>query len=523
MAKKAKPQESELKTYGKSEMRLYLIGLAGQNIIYNVFNSLFTHFAQFVLYVPTSTVSIIMAIARVWDGFNDPIMGTIVDRTRSKWGKCRPYLLFSPLPILFVIILCFVSFGIYDASNPWSWQNILIVAWVALFAILYDVSYTIGDIPLWGAPSLMTESAKDRDRLYSLARMIAGIGGGVALLGALPVAQAVSNLLKDNVYSGDLILGERRGFLIAATGFAIIGCGLFQLTAIKMKERVTPSEEHNSVLGNFKMMWKNKPFRQVLLSGIIGSPKNTVMIVAFPIINYYFAMKDPKKQMLFTVILGGSLMVGMFVAQGLMPRFVQKFEKKTLYNFSNYASVPAFLLVFGIYQTAPNKDVTGWGYVAILAALFAVAGITTGMQSVMQTLMIGDAVDLEEYNTGIRPDGVFFSGQTFLAKLTSGIATIISGIGYSVVGFSDNNILQLNQLIEAKKTVQEIRIIFPTYDNFMTVLFFLITIPPAIGSLLAIIPTWKYAMSNKQHAKLMDDLNARRHAAKAEPETVDAQ
>jgi Na+/melibiose symporter-like transporter len=137
-------------------------------------------------------------------------------------------------------------------------------------------------------------------------------------------------------------------------------------------------------------------------------------------------------------------------------------------------------------------------------------GVTNGINIVMQTLMIGDAVDLEEYNTGIRPDGVFFSGQTFLAKLTAGIATIISGVGYSMVGFSDAKIGALNQLIADGVTGQALRGAMPEYDGFMTVLFLLMTIPPAIGGLLAVIPTWKYAMSNREHREILENLNERR-------------
>ena len=505
--------DPELQTYGKSEMRLYLTGLAGQNIVYNVFNALFAHFVQFVLMVPAMTVSVIMTAGRVWDAFNDPIMGTIVDRTRSKWGKCRPYLLFSPLPIFLVVTLCFLSFGSYDAANPWSGRNILIIAWIALFCLLYSVVYTVGDIPLWGSPSLMTESEKDRNRLYSMMRVVAGIAGGVTMLGALPIAQAVSDSLRDKVFGGDLVLGERTGFFLVAGGFTLVGCAMFQLTGIKMKERIAPSGEHNSVGENFRMMWRNKPFRQVLLSGIFGSAKNTVMIVALPLVNYYFAGKDPAKALMYIVLLGGGLMIGMMAGQALTPRWVEKFEKKTLYNFSNYASVPALLATFVLYWTAPNHDVTGMGYVAVLSALLAFVGVANGINAVMQTLMIGDAVDLEEHGTGIRPDGVFFSGQTFLAKLTTGIATIISGVGYSLVGFSDAKIGELNQLIAGGITGPALRGAMPEYDGFMTALFFLMTIPPAIGGLLAVIPTWNYAMSNKEHERVLTELNERRHAA----------
>ena len=105
-----------LNTYTGKEAAAFYIGLAGQNIFYNIIGTALTYYLQFTILIPAFTVSVIMALARVWDAFNDPMMGTIVDKTHSKWGKCRPYLIFVPLPILLITVLCFTNFGFYDAE-----------------------------------------------------------------------------------------------------------------------------------------------------------------------------------------------------------------------------------------------------------------------------------------------------------------------------------------------------------------------------------------------------------------------
>lgn len=135
-----------------------------------------------------------------------------------------------------------------------------------------------------------------------------------------------------------------------------------------------------------------------------------------------------------------------------------------------------------------------------------------GLTTVLQSLMIADCVDYEEYKNGVRPDGVFFSGQTFIAKLTSGIATILGGIAYSVVGFTDSEIAKVNDYISAGLIPREI----PDFNPYMMILFFIVSVPPAIGCILSVIPTWNYCLDDDRHNKILAALNARRHGIELE-------
>ncbi|MEG1846382.1 MAG: MFS transporter, partial [Oscillospiraceae bacterium] len=86
-----------------------------QNIIYNVISAGLAFYFQSVIFIPAMAISVIFFIARVWDAINDPMMGTIVDKTRTKYGKCRPYLIIVPGIICIITILCFVN-GFYSAN-----------------------------------------------------------------------------------------------------------------------------------------------------------------------------------------------------------------------------------------------------------------------------------------------------------------------------------------------------------------------------------------------------------------------
>lgn len=489
-----------LKTYTNKERNMYLTGLLGQNILYNVTNVLLvSYFLQNVLYIPAIVVSVIIAIARVWDAFNDPIMGTIVDKTRSKWGKCRPYLLYLPLPIMIISILCFVNFEFDPSMSIFEGRNAFVILWAGFTYILWGMLYTAGDIPLWGVTALMTEDEKHKEKLLSLARMAAGVGGGVAVLGLQPFALAMS----------DKFGSERTGFFVAGLVATIIGSVLFQFAGIGVKEKIRPSEKKNSIKENFKLMWTNKPFRQILLSGLLNAPQQLMMTVAFTLVTYYYSGKDPLETLLYIALLGGGLFVGQFVAMALVPKILDKISKKKLYNGSKIISVVPQLLIFVLFLLFPDK-LTNPILLIVSMLLFTVCGVSMGIVSVLQSLMISDAVDYEEYHSGLRPDGVFFSGQTFLVKISSGLATIIYGAACTYVGFTDKNIKLLDEFIAAGGVFRDSLLSNEQYFGFAAMLFFCMSVPPAIGALLSVIPTWKYCLDDDEHSRILKELQKRR-------------
>jgi len=501
----------KVNTYTKKERNAYLAGLAGQNVIYNIIGQTFSYFLQFVLLIPAATVSAILAVLKVWDGINDPIMGHIIDRTRTKWGKCRPYLLYTPIPIFFVTMFCFLN-GFYDtAAESVTMHNVMVVAWATFAYFMWGILYTAGDVPLWGITALMTESEKDRIKLLSLARIFAGVGSGITLLSIQSFSFSLGDKLKP--YFDTPMKAERMGFILGALTFAVLGTVLFQLAGIFVRERIAPSPEKNKLLDNFKTMYKNKPFFQLMLSGILASPKQLITIAAFPLVSYYYANKDGLLNTVYIAILGGSVLISGFIATALTPKLLKRISKKNLYNYSNLIGAIPYGVIMLMYISAPTKLADPL-YVAISAVLFFFAGASNGFTAVLTSLMIADAVDYEEYRTGIRTDGVFFAGQSFITKLTTGLATIISGIAYSIVKFSDANVQVVNDYIAAGGLARE----NPEFQPYMFVLFFLVSIPPLIGSLLMVIPTWKYALSDEEHRRILDELNIRRHQARLKAE-----
>ncbi len=612
-------------TYTKKELAGYLTGLAGQNIIYNIIATGLAFYFQSVIFLPAIACSLIFALARVWDAVNDPMMGTIVDKTRTKWGKCKPYLLFVPAVIMVTTILPFINnmyaepndlhevalqdraayvaladvdsglvkelvyeddnggkvkYLFAPAGGSWELQKdengrnlmdeegkiiqtkvmiytedgkpvedtalaetvlqefqselgfekktgtkaVLIIAWAAISYVLWGMTYTIGDIPLWGVTSLMTESQEDRAKALTLARAVANVG----MIGTLftMIAPAFQGMFK--AQGMDEAHSLRAAYIALAIVMTVFASVLFQVAGLSVKEKVkAKSEKTYTIKENFKIMFGNKPFRQILISGILRSPIQLLSIVAMTLVMYYFFNNDIGRT-LFTdtglnvglvlkiVILVVGLFGGMIGFPLFVPKLITKFEKKKLYNFFSLVGAIPFALIFGFFILSKGQVLT-WVGMIVMSVLFFMAAASMGSLNVLQSVMIADCVDYEEYQNGTRPDGVFFSGQSFITKLSAGIASLISGAVYAIVGFSDKNVALLNNALVNGAD-------FKTYNGgkFAAAMFFLISIPPAVGMVLAAVPTLKYALPDREHKRILAELISKRHGTEVAAESLES-
>ena len=600
-------------TYTKGELAGFLTGLAGQNIIYNIIAAGLAFYFQSVIFIPAIACSLIFALARVWDAINDPMMGTIVDKTRTKWGKCKPYLLFVPAVVCVTTILPFVNgmyawpndkyqiealdpaayvqfseadscyetitfdgkdyegtemfgrtFAVVSVSGTWETgkddegnpvkndvmvmektatgyepvkemalaatvtdefkntngfekvdggKGAMIIAWAAISYVLWGMTYTIGDIPLWGVTSLMTEDQDDRAKALSLARIFANVGAiGMMFTFIAPSFNGI--FLAKGMDEAHAL---RASYILLAVIMTVFASLLFQVAGLSVKERVpAQSKESYTIKQNFQIMFRNKPFRQILISGVLRSPIQLLSVVAMSLVMYYFFNNDlqgtltlPDGSMNVAIILKVVVMVigifgGMIGVSALVPSLARRFEKKKLYNFFSLVGAIPFALLFVCFKIS-GGDILGWGWIIVMGVLFFMASASMGALNVLQSVMIADCVDYEEYTNGVRTDGVFFSGQSFITKLSAGIASLISGAVYAVVGFSDKNIALLNNALLGGES-------FLTYGGgkFAAAMFFLVSVPPAIGMVLSAIPTLKYALPDNEHTRILDELNARR-------------
>lgn len=536
------------RTYTKKELGGYLVGMFGQNLIYNIVATGLYFYFQNVICLPAMALGWIFALARVWDAINDPMMGTIVDKTRTKWGKCRPYLIYFPAIIGLVTVLGFIN-GNYAYAESTT-KKVMIVAWAAISYIAWGMVFTVCDIPLWGITSLMTEDENDRSKILGLARIAAGVGGIGVLV--VQIAQALTGLFiagfeekakgmafstAEDATAWVNAMASQRAFIVTAIVVTVIASIFFEFAGIFTRERVESNNEKKyTFVQNFKIMFGNKPFRQILISGILRSPIQLLMIIMMTLVTYYYANgdimnilnKDAAGNVTginFQILLGlGSVAIGIFagqfVAMGVTPMLTRKIEKKKLYNIYSAGGAIPFALVFVLFKIAGTSFRTGAIWLILTFICFFLASAAMGGINVLQSVMIADCVDYEEYHNGVRTDGVFFSGQSFITKLSAGIASFISAGVYSYVGYSDANVAKLNAALK-----EGVEGGFAAYNGgkYATAMFFLVSIPPAIGMLLSALPTAKYALSDEEHTRILNELIERRTNAENDNEAVEVE
>ena len=139
----------------------------GQNLICTIIGSYLTIFMTDAIGYGALAVALLMLFARIYDALNDPIMGSIVDRTRTPWGKCRPYLKWMAIPVAVVTILCFL---------PWYPNNPGGFAAMSIMYIIWGMVYTVCDVPYWGLNSRMSNDTFRRGNLLTIARLLCTAG-----------------------------------------------------------------------------------------------------------------------------------------------------------------------------------------------------------------------------------------------------------------------------------------------------------------------------------------------------------
>ena len=212
----------EQKKYLTMKERIcFTVGAFGRSGIYTLMSMFTLVFFQNGAGLTLKQGTTIILIGRIFDALNDPVMGMIVDRTKSRWGKMRPYLLFAPIPIAICTIALFTA--------PFAEGSKAAFVWALVTYILWGVAFTIQDVPFWGLSSVITPLESERTSFISTARLGSTFGG------ILPA------LLVPILYQSNM--GYTKGFFVSGLIFAVLGCALSILIFFVSKERV-PKMDH---------------------------------------------------------------------------------------------------------------------------------------------------------------------------------------------------------------------------------------------------------------------------------------
>lgn len=184
----------------------------GQNLICTIIGSYLTVFMTDAIGYGALAVALLMLFARIYDALNDPIMGSIVDRTRTPWGKCRPYLKWMAIPVAVVTILCFLP---WYPSNPGGF------AAMSVMYIIWGMVYTVCDVPYWGLNSRMSNDTFRRGNLLTIARLLCTAGAGIVTIVVPQVTSGMTGTLQTNINAYQGIVSQIQ-FAVDSEGGKII-------------------------------------------------------------------------------------------------------------------------------------------------------------------------------------------------------------------------------------------------------------------------------------------------------------
>lgn len=456
----------------------FTVGAFGRSGIYTLMSMFTLVFFQNGAGLTLSQGTTIILIGRIFDAVNDPVMGMIVDRTKSKWGKMRPYLLFSPVPIAICTILLFTA--------PFEHGSNAAFVWALITYILWGVAFTVQDVPFWGLSSVITPLESERTSFISTARLGSTFGG------ILPA------LLVPILYQSNM--GYSKGFFLSAVIFALLGCGLSILIFFVSKERVPKTDHTPSFKETFVVLGKDKLLIIVIFAAILGSTMVTANQCADYIGNYLIIQNNTDFSQIFdaagnilpnvdtkaaydfwiprgTIVttLTVAIGVGMVPAMAVFPILRKKLSLKQIYIGSAVFGLIVHTLCYVVFQS----NVTSINIYILWVFLFLM-GLPLGIYNVITYALIADSVDYLEWKTGERHEGVCFSFQTFLSKVNAAVATFIFG---QILGQSDFKAVD-KSLVD----IEGRQIFFEQSIETQKMLLALVTIVPAVGFLLTIIP-----------------------------------
>lgn len=361
-------------------------------------------------------VAFLMLGVRIFDAFNDPIMGSIVDRTRTKWGKCRPFLKWMAIPIAVMTIACFIPLPAKTLST------FIIIA--ALYT-LWSVAYTVADVPYWGLSTCMTNDTVVRGNLLTITRLLCTLGAGLVTVGVPIITSAVTAKFRDadgNVMPEFIQANAdtlKYTYFICAIVFTVVAIPMFFYGFKHTKERFTTTDAPPSLGHNLKLLFKNKELLLIVISGVLGGARMVYTYTG----GLYFAKYVLKDEGLYGLI---TLMVvpGGLVASILVPWMSKKFTKKWAYIGVHVLGAVVMFAMYFIGYDAPWKLV-------VCAIGLVLLGIPQGVNNIITYAMIGDTVDYLEWKTGERGEGICFAMQTLINKVGMAVGAFVGVMAFS--------------------------------------------------------------------------------------------
>jgi GPH family glycoside/pentoside/hexuronide:cation symporter len=429
----------------------YGLGDTASNIIFQTVMMFLLLFYTDVVGLSPAVVGTMFLLVRIIDAVTDPIMGNVADKTRTKWGQFRPYLLWLALPFALVSILAF-------STPELTGNNKVIYAFVTYTLLM--IAYTAINIPYCGLGGVLTADAKERVTVQSYRFVFGMLGGVIVAAATMPMVEWLGE--------GD----TAKGYQLTMVAMSTLGVVLFLLCFLGTKERVLPPENQNlSMKENLQSLWKNDQWRILCIASfylLTGQVLRLTLAVYY--VKYFLGREDLITSFLTLGVIAS--MLGCAVAQPLAKRVCKIKAYIALQSLSAVICLASFLI-------SPDQIVLA--FIAFIAWKFFL-----DMASPLLWAKMADTIDYGHKKTGIRVTGLVYSGVIFFIKMGIAIGGALAGWLLTFYGYQAD-------IVQSDTTKQGLLLSF--------------TVLPAFGSFAVAWVMRKYTLTEQKVVNIQAELN----------------
>jgi GPH family glycoside/pentoside/hexuronide:cation symporter len=399
-------------------------------------------------------------IGKIWDAVNDPLVGILSDRTRSRWGRRRPYLLFGAVPFGLTFALLWIV--------PPIENQVLLCLYFAFMFIIFDTAFTFVGAPYHSLTPELTLDHDERTSLISYRMFISIVAG---ILVALLLGEFIFPAYPEDQQK----LAFRAMGIVCGAIFVVPSLITFVGTRERKEFQVEPAP---SPLEGLRFVLRNREWRYALVINLLGWMPIDIAASVFPFfLIYWIGMKAGDANLVMGIILASA---ALFLPVILW--MSRRMEKKTAFIIATASWAVIMIAILFVPQDA----------VALAYAVAAMAGFGVSAAHVLPTAMITDVLEVDELMSGKRQEGIYAGFSVFIRKLSTGLVLALVSFVLAWSGYQEGAEVQTPGAVTAIRLV--------------------ISLLPALLLVVACVVAWFYPLTRERHAEISRELAQRRTA-----------
>lgn len=387
----------------------YGFGDFASNLMWGLIGSFLLYFYTDVALIPVAATGTILLVSRILDAFIDPVVGGFIDRTNTKWGRTKPFMIFGMVPLCIFYILTFTTVNASDTVK-------IIYAYVTF--IIVGILFSVVNVPYGALMSLMTRDHDEKTQLASFRMFGMAAGSIIVAAGTMPLVNFLGK--------GD----QKKGFILTTIIFSVLVLITFAIILKNCKERYYENShaarEKINISETYMTALKNGPWVATILFSLSMFIKNGAIVS----ITIYFCMQVLKNPAMISILLP-LLYITMMVCSIFTPAYLKKFKHRK----GNIIALCFYIAGFCILPFFEGKE-------RLFLAVYFVTIIFNGVGSTSVLGMAADSVDYNEWKFGKRSEGTLYAGYSFSLKVGMALGGALVGYLLAFSGYDPEHVTE---------------------------------------------------------------------------------